>query len=120
MKTLFFLKAKCGSTGRDFYIRHDFAADDRWVLTYGLKEIPTGNSANGSSMEVDYSSVRVGPQYKCPHCGRRSFYRCSQCGEYTCNIGEQGEKVKCAHCGHEGTIGGYIQSVEAKNTGSGQ
>ena len=76
MKTLFFLKAKCVNTNQDFYIRHDFAADDKWVLTYGLKEIPIGENVSGVGMEVDYTSVRIGPQYKCPHCGNKEFIKC--------------------------------------------
>lgn len=119
MKTLFFLKAKCVNTNQDFYIRHDFAADDKWVLTYGLKEIPSGENVGGVGMEVDYTSVRMGPQYKCPHCGNRQFIKCG-CGGYTCHIGGGATTAKCAHCGTEGEIRGSISSVEAKNTGSGQ
>lgn len=121
MKTLFFLKAKCGSTNRDFYIRHDFAADDRWVLTYGVKDIPCGENVGGAGMEVDYTTVRMGPQYKCPHCGTKDFFHCGGCGEYTCysDNGEQ-KRFICAHCGREGEIGGHITSVEAKNSGNGQ
>lgn len=121
MKTLFFLKAKCGSTNRDFYIRHDFAADDRWVLTYGVKELSGGENVSGAGMEVDYTTARTGPQYKCPYCGMKNFIRCGKCGEYTCHPGSAENKhFKCAHCGHEGEISGHITSVEAKNTGIGQ
>lgn len=121
MKTLFFLKAKCASTNRDFYIRHDFAADDRWVLTYGVKELPGGENVSGAGMEVDYTTARTGPQYKCPYCGMKNFVRCGKCGKYTCHPGGAENKYfKCAHCGHEGEISGYITSVEAKNTGAGQ
>lgn len=121
MKTLFFLKARCANTHKDFYIRHDFAADDRWVLTYGLKELPTSGDVSGVGMQVDYGSVRVGPQYKCPHCGNTNIVHCGKCGEYTCHpAGEEKKDFKCAHCDLEGTINGHIESVEAKNTGNGQ
>lgn len=121
MKTLFFLKAKCASTHKDFYIRHDFAADDRWVLTYGVKELPSGGDIGGSGMQVDYSSVRVGPQYKCPHCGNVSFIHCGTCGEYTCHPSSDQKECECAHCGNKGQLSDKcIESVEAKNTGSGQ
>lgn len=123
MKTLFFLKLKCAKTRQPFYVRHDFAADDRWVLTYGVKEIPRGENVGGAGMEVDYTAVRMGPQYKCPHCGNKSFVRCGQCGEYTCHpAGSEQKDFKCAHCDHEGEISfdKFIESVEAKNTGNGQ
>ena len=121
MKTLFFLKVKCGSTGKDFYVRHDFAADDRWVLTYGVKELPAGENVSGAGMQVDYSTIRVGPQYKCPHCGGKIFVRCGNCGEYTCHPNHDVKDFHCAHCAHEGQLSDkYIESVEAKNTGSGQ
>jgi predicted RNA-binding Zn-ribbon protein involved in translation (DUF1610 family) len=118
MKTLFFLKASCGRTNKDFYIRHDFAADDRWVLTYGVAEAPAGEGSGGT-MEVDYSNARMGPQYKCPHCGNKNFVRCGKCGNYTCSSEGQ-TYFKCPHCGNEGEIKGHIERVEAKNAGSGQ
>ena len=120
MNTLFFLKAKCVNTNKEFYIRHDFAADDRWVLTYGVKELPANTGVGGAGMEVDYSSARMGPQYRCPHCGNVAFVRCGACGEYTCQQGGDDKSFKCAHCGNEGQISGQIESVKADNTGSGQ
>ena len=120
MKTLFFLKAKCVNTNKDFYIRHDFAADDRWVLTYGVKELPDNTASSGATMEVDYSSARFGPQYRCPHCGNANFILCGKCGKYTCHQGGGVKESKCAHCGNEGQIGGNIDTVKADNTGSGQ
>ena len=123
MKTLFFLKMKCANNGQNFYARHDFAADDRWVLTYGVKELPIGENVGGAGMEVDYTAVRTGPQYKCPHCGNIQFVRCGACGEYTCHpIGREHKNFKCAHCGNEGEIcfDRFIESVKTKSTGSGQ
>lgn len=123
MKTLFFLKMKCSKTRQPFYVRHDFAADDRWVRTYGVKEIPDGENVGGVGMQVDYTSVRIGPQYKCPDCGNRNFVHCGKCGEYSCYSGSRESKhFKCAHCGFEGEISSdkFIESVEAKNTGVGQ
>ena len=121
MKTLFFLKLKCAKTRQPFYVRHDFAADDRWVLTYGVKEIPGGENVGGAGMQVDYTSVRTGPQYKCPHCGNRRFFRCGKCGEYTCHPNPEKRDFECANCGHTGQLSDkYIESVEAKNTSTGQ
>ena len=121
MKTLFFLKAKCGRSNRDFYIRHDFAADDRWAITYGLKEIPAGDNVGNVGMQFDYGNVRTGPQYKCPHCGGRNIVKCGACGGYACHPGRDvTTHFKCPNCGHEGEINGYIETVESGNTGSGQ
>ena len=123
MKTLFFLKAKCASTHRDFYIRYDFAADDRWVKTYGVTELPSGGNISSEGIEIDYSTVRMGPQYKCPHCGNRAFVQCGNCGENTCHPASiEYKDFKCAHCGNEGQIDfdRSIESVKSQNTGSGQ
>lgn len=120
MKTLFFLKAKCVNTNKDYYIRHDFAADDRWVLTYGVKELPPSTQVGGAAMEIDYSAVRIGPQFKCPHCGNRLFIRCGRCGGYTCYQGLEGQMSKCMHCGREAVASGSIDSVTADKTGIGQ
>ena len=123
MKTLFFLKARCGKTSRDFYIRHDFAADDRWVLTYGVTELPVGETVTGATREVDYTAVRLGPQYKCPHCGNREFVRCGVCQKYVCHPGTNITRdFRCTYCAHEGKISldKFIESVRTQNTGTGQ
>ncbi len=120
MKTLFFLKAKCLNTNNVFYIRHDFAADDKWVITYGVKELPSSTTEEGEGVQINYAGTRTGPQYKCPHCGNVNFVRCGKCQEITCHIGGGNKDFKCAHCGTEGKIGGHIESVKTQNTGSGQ
>lgn len=121
MKTLFFLSAKCAKTNQPFYIRHDFAADDRWVITYGVKELPSAEISFGGPLQIDYGSIRVGPQYKCPHCGNEHFVRCGACGKYTCHPCDETKKeFKCSYCAYEGTISGYIESVESCNSGNGQ
>lgn len=123
MKTLFFLKARCGKTSRDFYIRHDFAADDRWVLTYGLKDIPIGETITGATAEVDYTAVRIGPQYKCPHCGNIYFVHCSACHGYVCHPGNHVTRdFNCTYCGNKGKVSldKFIESVRTQNTGTGQ
>ncbi len=119
MKTLFFLKVKCAENRETFYVRHDLAADDRWVLTYGVKTLPPGESSFGENMQFNYGSIRLGPQYKCPHCGNRSFFRCGACGNYTCH--DKAKKTAiCAHCGNDDPIEGSIESVESCNNGIGQ
>ena len=123
MKTLFFLKLRCAGNRQVFYARHDFAADDRWVLTYGVKELPRGEQVDEAEISVDYTGVRTGPQYRCPYCGNILFVRCGKCGQYTCHpLGRQYDHFKCAHCTHEGPINfdRVIESVESKNTGNGQ
>ena len=34
------IPAKCGKTSRDFYMMYYKAFDEKWVLTYGKKELP--------------------------------------------------------------------------------
>lgn len=123
MNTLFFLKLKCANNKQTFYARHDFAADDRWVLTYGVKELPIGENVGGVGMEIDYTAIRTGPQYKCPHCGNTEFVFCGACGEYTCHPSDsEHTHFKCAHCSHEGEVSfdSTIESVKAQNMSNGQ
>lgn len=118
MEKVFFLNAKCEKCGKDFYPRYDYAADDKWVLTYGLKELPQGGHADGSGSEVDISNARTGPQYKCPWCGNESFVKCGSCKKITCYSGQG--TFKCAHCGHTGEVSGYIKDINISGFGSGQ
>lgn len=80
-----FIPARCNKTGKEFYIREDLAADGKWVRTYGLCSVPTGEKS-GSTEEtvVDFSNHRIGPQYKCPHCGNPRIFLCTDCGVKAC------------------------------------
>ena len=117
MEKVFFLDARCEKCGKDFHIRYDLAADNRWVMTYGLKELPRGSHSNNSDSSVDISNSRTGPQYKCPWCGSKSYVRCG-CGKITCYDGSG--HSKCAYCGSYGEVRGGLTSVNASGFGSGQ
>ena len=120
-KTLFFLEVNCVKNRKKFYIRHDWAADDTWVKTYGVTELPAGETGNMASMQVNYRGIRTGPQYKCPYCGNRNMIQCGKCGEYTCfNVPDNSKTACCANCGEGKLSGEYIDSVESQNTGHGQ
>lgn len=102
----------CIDVHRTFYARYDFAYDEVWVLSYGLKEMPLDTNAGKEFgvAKVDLSNSRTGPQYKCPYCGNRHFVRCGKCRELTCWSG-LGSFV-CDHCGHRGSVSGTIDSME--------
>lgn len=119
MDNLFFLNAKCIRNKQDFYIRYDFAADDRWCLTYGVKTLPSGeNSVSSSGKQVDISNCRTGPQYKCPWCGSKDFVRCGRCAKLTCYDGSG--TFTCAYCGNSGKVSGHIKDISVQHSGSGQ
>jgi len=100
--------AKCGKGGRDFYMMYYRSYDNKWVLTYGRKELPhdSGFSGGTSSISVDLTPTRTGPQYKCPHCGEKYTFICWNCGKRTCYDGDDhdGREVICAHCGKPGVF----------------
>lgn len=112
-----FLPVNCIKTHKTFYARYDFAYDEVWVLTYGLKEMPSDTSGSSGSSDgmskMDLSDSRVGPQYKCPYCGSDGFVRCGQCRKLTCYAG--GGSFTCDHCGHKGQVGGTIESLEGNS-----
>ena len=71
------LPVNCVSAHKTYYARYDYAYDEVWVLSYGLKEVPSdgvGSSVSGIA-KIDISNSRTGPQYKCPYCGNRMFVR---------------------------------------------
>lgn len=118
MDNLFFLEVKCKKTHSTFYARFDLAADDKWVLTYGEKNLPrTSGSSSGKNVNHDLSNCRVGPQYGCPYCGNTGFVKCSRCGKYTCY--SEG-RFTCEHCGHSGDVNGTIDEVSSTHGGRGQ
>lgn len=107
------MSVNCVRTHRTFYARFDFAYDEVWVLTYGLKEMPSdtsGDAGNGGVSRIDISNSRTGPQYKCPYCGNPGFVRCGKCNKLTCYSGI-GNFV-CDHCGSTGEVRGIIDSLE--------
>lgn len=79
------LPVNCVSAHKTYYARYDYAYDEVWVLSYGLKEVPSdgvGSSVSGIA-KIDISNSRTGPQYKCPYCGNRMFVRCGKCHKRT-------------------------------------
>lgn len=108
-----FIPVNCISSHRTFYARYDYAYDNTWVLTYGLKTLPSESSGNIMSTnmsKIDVSNARVGPQYKCPYCGNRSFVHCGKCHKLTCYSGTG--NFTCDHCGNIGEVSGVIDSLE--------
>ena len=120
------IPAKCGRSGRDFYMMYYKSFDDKWVLTYGKKEMPyLGGMQKKNSVAVDLTPMRTGPQYKCPHCGEKYTFTCWNCGKRTCYDGDNhdGREVTCAHCGKSGVFrsnnSGVGQGKQKKVTGIG-
>jgi predicted RNA-binding Zn-ribbon protein involved in translation (DUF1610 family) len=110
-----FYEIKCRSNKKDFYLRYDFAYDEKWVLTYGLKSLPAEDARESSAFgnrksTIDISQARTGPQYKCPYCGTRGFVRCGSCGKLTCY--DHSGHFTCAHCGNSGAVSGQIKDMD--------
>ena len=108
-----FLPVNCVNTHKEFFARYDYAYDGVWVLTYGVKAIPSDvseYSGSGGSSRMDLSNSRTGPQYRCPYCGNREFVRCGRCRKLTCYSGKG--NFTCDHCGNTGEVKGTIDSLE--------
>lgn len=118
MDNLFFLEVKCCKTKNTFYARFDYAADDCWALTYGLKNLPVGEKVSTGGSQQDISNMRTGPQYKCPFCGNVGFVKCNSCGKLTCY--DQSGYFNCAYCSNSGTVSGHIEKIDVTNSGRGQ
>lgn len=118
MDNLFFLEVKCAKCKDIFYARFDFAADDIWVLTYGLKNLPAGEKISSGTSQADISNMRTGPQYKCPYCGNKAFVRCGACSKLTCY--DSNGRFVCMHCGNSGEVKGTIEKIDITKKGQGQ
>lgn len=113
--TVVFIPARCNKTGKEFFIREDLAADGAWVRTYGITTIPS-DSISGDENEtvIDYSNHRIGPQYKCPHCGNKLIFLCKDCGHKACcHDGSNGW-----YCPISGKSGSFSAEKATSITGS--
>jgi len=108
-----FVDIHCVKTRLLFHQRYDFAADNKWVLTYGIKDkefVRISDQGTGNRKKIDYSKLRTGPQYKCPYCGNRNYVQCGKCGKLTCYSGNG--NFECVSCGNCGSVSGTIDSME--------
>lgn len=108
-----FLPVKCVRTHNTFFARYDFAYDGVWVLSYGVKELPSDCMVNGDGgglSRINLSGSRTGPQYRCPYCGNTDFVRCGKCKQLTCYSGSG--IFSCEYCGNSGEVSGTIDSLE--------
>ncbi len=104
---------RCAHSKQLFHQRYDFAADDKWALTYGIKDTEFMGMADNmprGTQKVDFAKMRTGPQYKCPYCGNKDFVRCGKCHALTCY--DDSGVFTCAFCGHSGRVTGVIDSLE--------
>lgn len=103
----------CSVKKKKFYARYDLAFDKIWNLSYGLEEFPVDLSGrigdSEGTMNIDAAHTRMGPQYKCPHCGNKSFVKCGRCNEYSCYSGTG--TFSCAKCGASGEVSGTISEI---------
>ncbi len=106
------LPVNCIKTHKTFYARYDYAYDEIWVLSYGLKDLPEDMAKDEGSgvAKMRLGNSRTGPQFKCPYCGNRGFVQCGKCKKLTC-YAENGQ-FTCDHCGYEGTVSGVLESLE--------
>ena len=61
-----FIEAECSQYNQKFYLRYDYAADDVWVQTYGVKEKERSARTSGQSRSIDMSQT---VSSRAPHSG---------------------------------------------------
>ncbi len=106
-----FIPARCSKTGKNFFIREDIGADGMWVRTYGLQNISTTECGGEVETTIDFNNHRVGPQYKCPHCGNKYVFFCTNCDVKACCY-DGGNYWHCPITKKTGEFSsGYIKSV---------
>ncbi len=86
------LPVNCIKTHKTFYARYDYAYDEIWVLSYGLKDLPEDMAKDEGSgvAKMRLGNSRTGPQFKCPYCENRGFVQCGKCKKLTCYAERKG------------------------------
>ena len=113
------IPVNCSKTHKKFYARYDFAFDEVWVLTYGLKSLPNDEDyitgGTGEETTIDLTNSRTGPQYKCPYCGNTHYVRCGCSNKCTCWDGVN--RFVCDHCGGTAEAGeiGALKNIDGKS-----
>lgn len=113
---VFFKEARCNVVDRLFFVRYDYAADDCWVYTYGIKEIPNQNKISNDIIANQY---RRGPQYKCPYCANKGMFECGACGSINC-YDDKKKIVECVVCKRKNRVEGYIDNIKSETSMYGQ
>ena len=96
-----------------------------WVRTYGVKELTLSDatSLTSETSDFDISNSRIGPQYKCPWCGNKRFWKHTSghnsCDNITCWDGKTND-VTCGSCGTNCTLGGGPVTTLSGTSGNGQ
>lgn len=120
---LLYVEARCSKTKLIWYQRYDLAVDGKWVLSKGEKTMSgVRNGENTpSAQDINLAHARIGPLFKCPHCGNTSFVKCGKCGKYSCYEGN-GTMFYCGNptCGNSGEVKGRIKEIGSDIGGSGQ
>ncbi len=122
MSNSIFMKARCLTHNKVYYLRYDYNAAGRWILSEALDEdtyrLETRNNQGGKSDEIDISQSKHGPQYHgCPYCGNKGFVTCSSCSDLHCFDGCS-DGFTCPSDGkYHKLSGGYISSLKGKRAG---
>lgn len=118
-KNSVFMKAKCLSTKKIYYLRYDYNAMGRWVLSETLNEeeykheTKSNNYGGNKEKDIDIGKCYDGPQYKgCPYCGNKSFVSCSSCSELHCFDGTSSGFICPSDQKFHKLSGGYISSLK--------
>lgn len=105
MANVFIIEARCSANNKPFFVRCDMAADGTWVQTYGLRNRPVDRNSDSSEQKIDLNKVVIGPQYRCPYCGRRSFVKHGACGRISCYQHDLDKgNFHCGWCDEDGIL----------------
>lgn len=117
-----FMRARCLTYNKVYYLRYDYNAMNRWILSETLNEEEyrreTAANQGGKNKEINVSNAKDGPQYRgCPYCGNRGFVTCSSCSDLHCFDGHSDGFMCPSDQKYHKLSGGYISSLKGKRAG---
>ena len=117
-----FMRARCLTHNKVYYLRYDYNAMHRWILSETLTEDEykreTVTSQGGKNYEIDITNVKHGPQYLgCPYCGNPRFVTCSGCSDIHCFDGRSNGFTCPSDQKYHKLSGGHISTLKGKRAG---
>lgn len=118
-----FVKARCLTYNKPYYLRYDLNAMGRVILSETLFEEEYEREARsmqgGRNDEIDVSKAKHGSQYAgCPYCGNQGYVTCSSCkSEVHCFDGTSDGFICPSDQTYHRLSGGHISSLKGKRAG---
>lgn len=106
------IAARCPHARMPFGIRFERGDGDAWNGDWAFAVPAAVARREGYDTVRVEGTIGLAAAYPgCPHCGRRSIFKCHGCGKVSCWDGES-RTVTCANCDAPTTLSGSIDRLD--------